>query len=197
MRPPPRGAVGGEGDVLNMFVAGDSLSRGMHATTEEETWVMLVADGLGNVELTRAERPHQTLAVVSSYADVPDDIDIAIIELGTNDVGIPTPDDEFREGYERLVGEVRDASGDAKLVCLGTWTGWGGQFDKSIQDVCEAADGNYVSLRDLFNADSTRGPEGQETFLGESDDFHPNNVGHAAIAKRVLKALDPLDVAPS
>jgi lysophospholipase L1-like esterase len=35
----------------------------------------------------------------------------------------------------------------------------------------------------------TRGPAGRPTFLGPSDDFHPNSAGHAAIARLIESQL--------
>lgn len=166
------------------------MSAGMFAEVEADSFVSLVLDELEPSELTLATRPHETLAVVSNYTEVPADVDIAIVELGTNDVGIPTPDDEFREGYDELLSQIRASSPEARLICVGTWTGWGWTQDEIIRSSCEKFSGVYVHLRDLFDDEKNHGEEGKETFLGNADWFHPNSDGHAAIARRILVALD-------
>lgn len=177
-------------DVKQVLVAGDSLSGGFDAITRDRGFVALVMDELAPAKLHRAERAHQTLSTVSGITDVPEDVDIAIIELGTNDVGVGTPDDEFRETYQALLERITTASPEVQLVCVGTWTGWGWTQDQIIQDSCHDAGGTYVHLRDVFEDPSTRGPAGVETHRGLSDDFHPNNTGHERIAARILDALD-------
>lgn len=176
----------------SVLVAGDSLSVGMYASTESGSFVTRVLDHLAPATLTTASRPHETLAVVSNYTEIPAGVDVAIIELGTNDVGVPTPEDDFRDGYAALLTAVRDTSPDAKLVCVGTWTGWGWTQDETIRSSCIEAGGAYVHLRDLFNRNELRGPEGRETHLGTSDWFHPNDDGHMAIARRITEALDDM-----
>lgn len=180
-------------DSTSILVAGDSLAGGYYASSAEKGFVDRVADSIdGPVQVTKATRAHESLAVVSSVAEIPEDVDIAIVELGTNDVGIPTPEAEFREGYASLLDRVRETSPDAKLICIGTWTGWGWTQDETIRSECIARDGAYVHLRDLFDRDELHGPEGVETPVGTSDWFHPNNRGHAAIANRVSTALSEL-----
>lgn len=179
--------------VTTVMVAGDSLAGSYFASSLDNGFVGQVVAGIdGRVDVTRAERAHQALAVVSGIAEVPDNVDIAIIELGTNDVGIPTPEAEFRDGYAALLDRVRVASPDAKLVCLGTWTGWGWTQDETIRSECVARDGAYVHLRDLFDREELHGPSGVETPTGTSDWFHPNDEGHSSIARRVLVAIDEL-----
>ncbi|MGO3234800.1 MAG: SGNH/GDSL hydrolase family protein [Microbacterium sp.] len=177
-------------DIKHVLVAGDSLSGGFDATTRDQGFVALVMDELAPAKLHRAERAHQTLSTVSGITDVPEGVDIAVIELGTNDVGVETPDAEFRETYESLLGRITAASPEVQLVCVGTWTGWGWTQDQIIQDSCRDAGGSYVHLRDVFEDPSTRGPAGEDTHRGPSDDFHPNNTGHERIAARILDALD-------
>lgn len=182
----------GVSDPVELMVAGDSLSGGYYASDREHGFVAAVTRTLGSAKVYVAERAHQTLSRVSDIAEVPAGVDIAIIELGTNDVGIPTPDAEFAASYEALVKRVIAASPDVKLVCLGTWTGWGWTQDQTIRSACEAVGGTYVHLRDLFDIETLRGPAGRDTFLGDSDDFHPNDAGHAAIASRITAALDQM-----
>ena len=41
----------------------------------------------------------------------------------------------------------------------------------------------------IYGAGDTRGPAGEDTYLGEADDFHPNDAGHRAIADTLLAAV--------
>lgn len=184
--PVPRDAEG----AARVLVTGDSLAAGFFATTAEQGFAALVADALAPVELTAVSRAHQTLTTVAGVTDVPPDLDVAVIELGTNDVGIPTPLADFEAQYADLVTRIRSSSPDAALVCGGTWTADGAAYDEVVARVCTASGGRYVALADLFANPAFHGPDGRDTFVGEGDDFHPNDAGHRAIADAVLAVLD-------
>lgn len=179
----------GDDGVATVLVSGDSLSAAFFASTPEQGFVTLVADDLGPVEITEAAQAHQTLTTVAAITDVPANVDLAIVELGTNDVGEQTPLADFDAQYGGLLDRIRSSSPDAAIVCLGTWTGWGGDYDSLIERACVGHGGRYVALGGLFRDTANRGPEGRETFLGAGDDFHPNDAGHRAIADAVLAVL--------
>lgn len=180
----------GDGLVQTMIV-GDSLAAAFFATTEEEGFAHLVQDAIGPVEVSTTARAHQTLATVAGVTDVPSEVEVAVIELGTNDVGMQTPLERFREQYEGLTRAIRTESPEARMVCIGTWTGWGDSYDHVIEDACTAVDGAYIDAQPLFNDAANRGPAGRATFVGTGDDFHPNNAGHRAVADAVLAVLRP------
>ncbi|BAJ75713.1 lysophospholipase L1 [Microbacterium testaceum StLB037] len=175
--------------VATVLVSGDSLAGAFFASTPEQGFVNLVSDALGPVQITEAAQAHQTLTTVAAITDVPSDVDVAIIELGTNDVGEQTPLDDFDAQYGALLDRIRASSPDAAIVCLGTWTGWGGDYDRAIESACVDHEGRYVPLGGLFRDAANRGPEGRPTFLGTGDDFHPNDLGHRAIANAILAVL--------
>lgn len=177
-----------DGRVRVLFT-GDSLTGAYFATTEAQGFRQLVIDALGPVDVTTATKAHQDLSTVSGVTTVPDNLDLAVIELGTNDVGIPTPLDDFRDQYDLLVAKVRASSPTGAIICAGTWTSNGAAYDDAIRASCEAAGGRYVALAPLFSAAGNRGPAGEATFLGDSDDFHPNDAGHRAIADLLLAQL--------
>lgn len=175
--------------TARMLVAGDSLAAGFFASEKDRGFTSLVADAVGRVEMTTAAQAHQTLTTVAAITDVPDDLDLAVVELGTNDVGLPTPLPDFEQQYTGLLERIRASSPSAALVCLGTWTSDGAAFDEVIARTCAARGGVYVGLADAFSTASYHGPAGRDTFAGAGDEFHPNDVGHRAIADGVLKAL--------
>lgn len=180
----------GDDGVATVLVSGDSLAGAFFASTPEQGFVSLVSEALAPVEITEAAQAHQTLTTVAAITDVPSDVDLAIVELGTNDVGEQTPLSDFDAQYGALLDRIRASSPGAAIVCLGTWTGWGGDYDDLIERACDGHGGRYVALGDLFRDTANRGPEGRETFLGAGDDFHPNDAGHRAIADAILSVLD-------
>ncbi|WP_242864553.1 SGNH/GDSL hydrolase family protein [Microbacterium testaceum] len=172
-----------------MLITGDSLAAGFFASTAAQGFSALVTGALGPVTPTTVSRAHETLSTVAGVTEVPADLDLAVIELGTNDVGIPTPLADFEAQYADLVGRIRTSSPDAAVVCAGTWTVDGAAYDEIIAGVCTANAGRYVSLADLFATPEFHGPAGRDTFVGVGDDFHPNDAGHRAIADAVLAVL--------
>ncbi|MFS0794848.1 SGNH/GDSL hydrolase family protein [Microbacterium sp. 1P10AE] len=178
----------GDGRV-RMLVAGDSLTAGFFATTKDRGFIQLVADGIGSVDVTGAAQAQQTLSTVAAVTDVPADVGVAVIELGTNDVGVPTPLADFEQQYASLLDRIRSTSPRAGLLCLGTWTADGAAYDEVISRTCVAHAGVYVSLADAFANAEFHGPAGRDTFAGAGDEFHPNDAGHRAIADAVLSAL--------
>ncbi len=172
-----------------VLITGDSLAAGFFASTEAQGFSSLVAGALGRVTPTTVSRAHETLSTVAGVTEVPADLDLAVVELGTNDVGIPTPLADFEAQYAELVGRIRTSSPDAAIVCAGTWTADGAAYDAIIAGVCTANAGRYVSLADLFAMPDMHGPAGRDTFAGAGDDFHPNDAGHRAIADAVLAVL--------
>lgn len=179
-----------DGQPIRALFVGDSLAAGYFATSKEAGFRELLVKQWGDVELTRAEIAHQDLATVSQIVDVPDGLHIAVVELGTNDITKETPLDEFRAQYADLLGSIQGKSPDVAIVCAGTWNTRGGQYDRIIREQCQAHDGQYVRLSGLFLSPALRGPAGVETPFGESDNFHPNDKGHEAIAEAIGKRLN-------
>ncbi|MEZ3155828.1 SGNH/GDSL hydrolase family protein [Microbacterium sp. BWR-S6Y] len=174
---------------VRMLVAGDSLTAGFFATTKDRGFIRLVADDIGSVDVTGAAQAQQTLSTVAAVTDVPSDVGVAVVELGTNDVGVPTPLADFEQQYASLLDRIRSTSPKAGLLCLGTWTADGAAYDEVIARSCAARAGVYVSLAEAFATADFHGPAGRETFAGAGDEFHPNDAGHRAIADAVLAAL--------
>ncbi|GGG29182.1 hypothetical protein GCM10007304_48790 [Rhodococcoides trifolii] len=178
-----------DGTPPRVFFAGDSLAAGFNATTPENAFPVLVASGLGGtVDSEQDAAPGQTLITVSESSEIPARLDLAVIELGTNDFG-KTPVADFRSAYVSLVSRIRESSPDAALVCLGVWGAAGGDYDLSIKSSCEREGGVFNSLAAVYVPEQYRGPVGVPGFTGPSDDFHPNDLGHRIIAGTVLAAV--------
>ncbi|MCW2528795.1 MAG: lysophospholipase [Pseudonocardiales bacterium] len=176
------------GRVSAMFV-GDSLTAGFFASTLAASFPSLVSATIGQVDQVQASRANQTLSTVNGITNVPAGLQLAVIELGTNDVGIPTDLTAFRASYDGLLGKVRASSPAAAILCLGVWTAWGPTYDDQISQSCAHNGGKFVALSSLYAVDANHGPAGVTTFNGLSDTFHPNDTGHAAIANLIMSSI--------
>jgi len=184
------------GRPLQVLFAGDSLSAGLYASEQAKAFKYVMIDTLddgGPVKEFNNAISGGTTAQVSESYPVPTGLDLAVIELGTNDVGNGASLEDFTADYTTLITNVTTANPGVPLVCAGIWKGDGSprvdDFDATIKSTCEAAGGVYASLKSIYQAPANSGPEGVATFQGASDLFHPNDAGHAAIAERLLKRI--------
>ena len=76
-------------------------------------------------------------------------------------------------------------------MCLGVWRPKKNAetFDTIIKDLCEVRGGVFVSISDLAEDASLKGPEGVPAYGGLSDAFHPNDRGHRMIADRIMELI--------
>lgn len=177
---------------LTIYFVGDSLTEGYNATTQEQgfrpvTTATLAAGG----PTTEASdfRAGATLAEVAGEATLPGSVDVAVIELGTNNVGGDFDPEGFRADYDALAGSLAGASGE--LLCLGVFRSdaAGAAVDDVIMQACDAAGGRYVSLRDVAGNPALVGQPGEPGYPRGADGRHPNDAGHAEIAARITGAL--------
>jgi lysophospholipase L1-like esterase len=192
-RTPPRSPV--TPDPARLVVVGDSLAAGRFADTPEQAFPQLLATA-EHAQLELVAVPGFTAAQLATQA-VPRDAQIVVVEAGTNDFLRQTPRRQFAADFRALLAKVTAASPGAKLACATMWIPFDGKglppakvapasYNATIRRACTAV----ADITALFNAQpATRGPEGRITFLGPSDDFHPNSTGHAAIARAIEAAL--------
>jgi lysophospholipase L1-like esterase len=178
---------------LSVWFSGDSLTVGVHATTEAEAFRSLVVTELGDRvgETTVTARSGATLQSVAEEYEVPAGMDVAVVALGTNDIG--TDPALFGQQYAAYLARVVEASPDAQLICLGAWRpsslpGTSAR-DTAVSQACTDQGGTYIPLTGLFADASLRGPDGAPTWMGGADTFHPNSAGHRMIADRILASL--------
>jgi lysophospholipase L1-like esterase len=118
--------------------------------------------------------------------------DLVVVELGTNDANNTTLN-QFRHDYPAFLDAVRKESPDAALVCVGTWHdgSLARHMDRVIESGCTAHKGRYADLNALFDDERNHGPAGTVRPAGYvADWFHPNDAGHAGIARAILAQLD-------
>ena len=180
---------------LKVLFAGDSLTAGYYATKQTDGFSQLVVADLlkkGPVERLGASRAGGNLSTVGNLVDIPDGFDLAIIELGTNDIQGKTDPAVFPGQYTALLKKVQAASPKAALICMGTWGSAGTDtdaYDAAIEKSCVAHGGKYIDLSLEFAKSGNRGPAGVNVWAGASDTFHPNNAGHARLAALVMDHL--------
>ncbi|MCW2815775.1 MAG: lysophospholipase [Nocardioides sp.] len=174
-----------------VLLAGDSITGGYYASDAEHGYAALVVDSLGATAQTVTVAGARAFRVAAEVEDADlEPVDAIVLEAGANDVGKSTLT-EWTAGYRRLLEAVTAASPDAAIVCLGPWNAPTASrtYEAVVRRLC--AEHTYLSLSDLYATPGLRGPAGRPTFLGASDDFHPADRGHAAIAARVTGALTP------
>lgn len=171
-----------------MFI-GDSLAAGYFATTREMGFAPLVTASLresAEVETVTASKAGGNVRV-GSVVDLPAAVDVVVVELGTND-SLHTLPHVFARQYGALLDRIRATSPDARVVCVGAWRrawrAW--PYDRAIRNQARRHGGAFLRLSDLYADASTRGPAGRAVENGTTDDFHPNDFGHQAIAERLL-----------
>ena len=182
-----------EGPLRVLFV-GDSITYGLSAEDQDRGYRPLMVDALsagGPVEELRANRVGADTGTVSGILNAPTGVDLAIIELGTNDVVEKTTIPQFRANYGSLLERIRHESPGAPLLCVGTWGSEGGAdgsdaYNAVIDDECDDRGGTFASLYGLYPEEANRGPAGRDVFGGTSDNFHPNDRGYRAIADLLL-----------
>jgi len=196
--PPPTVApTRKNGAALRTLFAGDSLTGALYASQQKNGFKWLMLDQLqksGPVQEFNSAITGGTTLDVSAKYEVPKGLDLAVVELGTNDLGKVTPLDQFGAAYGSLLDRITQGSPGVALVCAGVWEGNGGgpegpTYDAVITDQCERHGGVFVSLRELYRDPATIGPAGLPAFTGKSDDFHPNDTGHRAIADALLARI--------
>ena len=182
----------------SIFFMGDSLTEGYFATTLQRSFPALVASRMG-ATWTGGGVPGGKLDGMGPVT-FPPQASLVVVELGTEDFGGwagATPVNTFDTEYRQLLGAARAQVPGARIVCLGVWntqhvTNVIGvtidQYDAAIKSDCVASGGSFIPLAPMFDAAGTRGPAGTATYHGASDNFHPNDSGHAMIAAAILRA---------
>lgn len=181
------------GAPMRVTFVGDSLDHGLYATTADRGFHSLMVQSWrtgGAVTDTPLNSLGGTTTTALGNRDIPRDQDLVVVELGTNDV-TRISHQSFRQNYHELLNRIKGASPDAALLCIGPWrpADTGGRYEIIIKDLCEAGGGVFRSISDLAENDGMSGPADEPTKYGLSDDFHPNDRGHQAIAERMLGAV--------
>lgn len=181
---------------LRLLVAGDSLADGYYASEPDRGFAPLLVEALSArasvtpvIVAVAGARAFRVAADVETTTLGVEPFDLAVLEVGANDVGTSTIQD-WRDGYVRLLAAVEATSPEAEVVCLGPWNAPRASrpYEAVVRRLCRSH--LYLGLSDLFATEGLRGTAGRDTGLGTSDVFHPDDRGHAAIAQRIEDAID-------
>lgn len=174
---------------LRILFVGDSLTAGYYATTPDQSFVAETAAAIGDVKVLEGQQQANGEGKTGHIERVDGGADVAVIELGTDDV-VDQDLEKFRRDYNRLLDMIEDTSPGVKLLCLGVWHQFPDGYDDVIEELCLKRGGVYEGLNDLVQQPDNIGPPGRKVYRGVSDDFHPNDRGHDEISKEILYHLE-------
>lgn len=185
-------------EPLEVLFAQDSVGYGANSTTEARSFRPLVVAALEKqapvTELTYGFPGYTVARTAELIPSVPTTLDVAVVELGTNDARVGRTVAEFTADYTALLDRLETASPDAALVCVGTLALYAvsAEFDGVIQSQCEQRGGLFVSIVDISANPADLAQEGSPTWYVDvaGDSVHPNDAGHAIIAQRIVAAID-------
>ncbi len=175
------------GRPLVVSIVGDAIATGQYASGPDHRYRTLVLNALsarGAVTASEATR----MGDWSTAVEVPSGLDLAVVEVGSTDVG-KVGVTAFSRSYRALVSSVRSSSPHAALVCVGTWNAQGAGFDRAIASACAGERGRFVSLQALYANAANHSSAGTSGFYGTADGVEPNDAGHRAIAAAILGAV--------
>lgn len=184
-----------------LLVIGDSLTNGLYATAEQNTFVSVVSRNTG---MLTARRAVPTLKdAVPLWVNLKTwQPDVVVIELGINDINGRQWNAQWKKDYQALVEDIQ-ASGARVVICTTFWIGI--QSDNPIyplhvgmnNDIRDIARQTGATLADLWTAtercaECVSTPDVISYFSPHyhGDDMHPSDAGHAAIARVVTDAIN-------
>ncbi len=186
--------------TTRLLVIGDSLTSGLYAAGEEETFASIVAQRTGfHLARVHGTGLRNAVDVWQKYKDWHPDL--VVLEVGLNDVsGGVWAAESWRAAYLALVRDIQ-SSGARIVVCTTFWAGVSDThrnyrvYEALNADIRSVAIESGAMLADLWVV--TNGCEdcvSRATDLSNwppfrGDNFHPNSKGHAVIAETILGAL--------
>lgn len=185
-----------------LLVLGDSLTVGLFASSEEETYKQQLATVL-HAELTSAYAAN-LLGIEAIWAAWEGEADVIVLEIGLNDVlGFgpkPLPESEWPAHYGALIESLK-ASG-ARVIATTLFSGLHPLHEDYARllryngYIREQAARHGVPLADIFRATDRcpaclSRPEEPSVFppLYHGDNFHPSDRGHAIMAHTIAGAI--------
>lgn len=186
-----------------VLVIGDSLTSGLYATKEQNTFVSIVAQRSG---YSMARRNASVLRnAIPLWSEVKTwKPDIVILEVGINDANGRQWSTNWKGDYLALVRDMQ-ASGAEVILCTTFWVNI--QPDSPIypihqsinQDIRAIANETGAGLADLWSAtvnckECISSPSILSYFAPHyhGDSFHPSDIGHAKIADTITGVMFPI-----
>ena len=180
---------------LNVLFLGDSVTYGLYASAPEKgfqsVFTKTLEEGGPVVSTVVAEAGRTTAEIAAQIPEIPAGMDLVVVELGTND-SFKNTLEQFESDYSGLLTRVRAASPDAGLICLGTLNraNLSPQINAFLSDECPSFGGVYIPMSDVGSTAKLLTPIGDDSWVGPAKDgAHPNDDGHAVIARRLAAAI--------
>jgi lysophospholipase L1-like esterase len=200
-----------------VWIVGDSLTRGLFASTEAHTYRNLLFDALRDKHTGEIHTTFWsgvcTLAELEQrwdqYVGLPD---LIFIELGINDSGRNSncpqvPIEEWQARFGAMLDRIQQDAPGVKII-VGTipWCGWSEDswsFEEALifnDWIATEAQKRDITVADLWTAtlgksDGISTPDQPSIFPPSyhGDNFHPSDLGHQRIANTFFDAyLDTL-----
>ncbi len=202
------------GGPLRMSFVGASVTRGWYVTSIRDAYPavaahIIVGEHGRPVDWNVTALPGAPTARALSWS-FPTDQDLIVVDIVTNDFLYGTPLSMYETEYTELLQKLRRGSPRAGFVCLGDWGPIGavdeaGQtaysFDQIVAATCNAFNGVYVPINQLYDVPGTRGPLGHPSIVGPARNlFHPNDYGDELIAEAVVAGISgdpPTEAVPN
>jgi lysophospholipase L1-like esterase len=181
---------------LRVLFAGNGITGGFFASIQSNGFSQLVGASLakvGAVEEVRGPNAGGQMDNLGGFLEVPADLDLAVVQLGSTEAGDRMDTAAFSNAYSSALHSLKEKSQNIGIVCLSVWQSTGanaGAYDRIIQEQCQSVGGQFISVSLVFSNVENRGPEGLPTWAGTSDTFHPNDAGHLAIAELILERIN-------
>ncbi len=190
----------------SVWIVGDSLTRGLFASTEQYAYRNLLFDSLralypGSIHSTFWMGVCTLAGLENQWDSFVGTPDLIFIELGINDLGNPNcpqvPKDQWQARYGAMLDRIMTDAPNVEII-VGTipWCNWTSEsesyanaqmYNRWIQEEARA---RLIPVADLWSA--TRGridgistPDQPSVFppYYHGDHFHPNDIGHQRLAR--------------
>jgi acyl-CoA thioesterase-1 len=182
--------------AVTLLFFGDSITAGYGLARQEEAYPYvferIAADNGIAAAVTSAGNSGETTAGGVRRIDwvLKSDYDIVVIELGGNDGLRGVPVETVSANLQTIVDKVRTLSPGSRIVIAGMrlppslGSGYVSSFESVFADVAAKNDVELIP----FILDGVAG----DPSLNQMDGIHPTADGHAVIAEKVFRQLEPL-----
>ncbi|WP_461215326.1 SGNH/GDSL hydrolase family protein [Lacticaseibacillus sp. GG6-2] len=194
-----------QGKRFKYVALGDSLAAGDYTTKEDRAYQYEITRYLKNdlgfkPTLDGYWQAGGTIASIATPnydSIVAMNPDLITIELGTNEQDPNNADYArsvtFKTNLAGLVAKLQDDLPNTKIILLTTWqTETSAAYDKVIKSVGKKAAVPVVDISKVWENPKNISQQGDTSWTGTGDGYHPNDAGNKAIAKLVEKQLDQL-----
>ncbi len=179
---------------------------GMAATSAAKDYVHLVVSGLEQAMPHRQVQfkiftPQAYAPAIKQLGQVGEfRPDLVVVQLGEHEYGNKETQAQLQTACQKLIGGLQALPSHPQVICTGAWqpdgglpyTGWAATVEKTVRAVCQKEGAGFVSMEDVAHNPKYRG-WGQHPGVR----WHPNDLGHAMYAQRILAQWHKMTTAVS